>query len=59
MREMDFNARDYTIAEWEDGWFVETADPNNIEQVVQVAGPFETKEEAGKWIFVRDVVTRK
>ncbi len=41
---------DYTVGEYEDGWWVELPSPRNINKLVPVEGPFTTEMDAERWI---------
>jgi hypothetical protein len=44
MRDADKSS--WVISEYEDGWLIEAPDPQDINQLVSVRGPFRTEQEA-------------
>lgn len=41
---------DFTVGEYETGWYVESPDSQNIDRLTTNAGPFPTEKEANDWV---------
>lgn len=49
----------YTAGQYESGWYVEKADPKNIDGLIQVAGPFDSASDAEVMCRVLDKADAK
>lgn len=47
--------REWIVGEYEDGWFVERPDPDDIDCLITVAGPFASEGAAEEWIDAASV----